>query len=315
MVLVEDPDPIAAAIYRLYEDGQDDWRRDHLGASVLGDDRCLRALWYSFRWAVRPSHPGRVLRLFQRGEREEEHVLSEFERLGCRVSRRQASVSFVGGHVGGSCDAVVSGLPEPFDAPHVVDVKTANKRRFDAIARNGIHAEAPQYVAQITVYMLGLGVPRGLILVVCKDDDRIRGEYVPFDDAYASGLLATARLVVEADQPPPRVSEDPSFFVCKLCDYRGACQLQQVDQLARNCRTCASATAEDAGGSWRCDYHGEPISSQDQRRGCEKHVLIPRLVPHAAVDADEDERWVRYRAEDGREFVDRGGRLTCDSSS
>ena len=41
--------------------------RPHMGASMLGGV-CERKMWLSFRWAVQPKFPGRILRLFLRGQ-------------------------------------------------------------------------------------------------------------------------------------------------------------------------------------------------------------------------------------------------------
>ena len=52
-----------------YEEAQGDGFREHLGASLIGKS-CERALWYDFHWATRSRHEGRILRLFETGQRE-----------------------------------------------------------------------------------------------------------------------------------------------------------------------------------------------------------------------------------------------------
>ena len=76
--------PIVAAIVKWRESTAEDWRRDHLGASVLGNE-CERALWYGFRWCSPPSHDGRLLRLFDTGKREEARFTMELRGIGCTV--------------------------------------------------------------------------------------------------------------------------------------------------------------------------------------------------------------------------------------
>ncbi|QJD54370.1 exonuclease [Aminobacter phage Erebus] len=44
--------------------------RNHLGGSMIGKP-CERELFYNFRWAVRPNFNARMLRLFDRGHKEE----------------------------------------------------------------------------------------------------------------------------------------------------------------------------------------------------------------------------------------------------
>ena len=62
----------------------DDGFRSHLGASMIGRE-CSRELWYSFRWVKPSSFNGRMLRLFNRGHREEERFIEWLEGIGAKV--------------------------------------------------------------------------------------------------------------------------------------------------------------------------------------------------------------------------------------
>ena len=61
---------IVAAIDKARRDVPTEKRRGHLGASSIGG-RCLRQVWYGFRWAYEENHLGRLRRLFDRGHEEE----------------------------------------------------------------------------------------------------------------------------------------------------------------------------------------------------------------------------------------------------
>lgn len=63
-----------------YNDGH----RSHLGASLIGED-CLMKLWFIFRWVQREDFSGRMLRLFQRGHREEQVFIEYLRGIGCTV--------------------------------------------------------------------------------------------------------------------------------------------------------------------------------------------------------------------------------------
>lgn len=58
--------------------------RFHLGGSLIGRS-CLRAIWYSFRWAKKPAFKGRILRLFDRGHKEEFRFVEYLTMLGIDV--------------------------------------------------------------------------------------------------------------------------------------------------------------------------------------------------------------------------------------
>lgn len=58
--------------------------RAHLGGSMIGR-ACDREIWYGFRWAKRPTFPGRILRLFGRGHLEEFRFVQYLARIGIEV--------------------------------------------------------------------------------------------------------------------------------------------------------------------------------------------------------------------------------------
>jgi len=58
--------------------------RTHLGASLIGDE-CERKLWYVFRWVKAEQFSGRLLRLFNRGHKEEPRLIEWIEGIGVKV--------------------------------------------------------------------------------------------------------------------------------------------------------------------------------------------------------------------------------------
>lgn len=76
--------PIVDAINSAIEADQEDPRRRHLGGSLIGR-KCSREIWYGFRWAKKNTHSGRMLRLFNRGHREEERLVAWLRRIGVEL--------------------------------------------------------------------------------------------------------------------------------------------------------------------------------------------------------------------------------------
>ena len=76
--------PTREAIFAGYERDASEGFRTHLGASLIGK-ACERALWYDFRWTTKAKFPGRVLRLFETGNREEERLVRNLRRTGATV--------------------------------------------------------------------------------------------------------------------------------------------------------------------------------------------------------------------------------------
>lgn len=305
-----------AAILKAYEDEQGDGLRAHLGGSEIGGE-CERATWYSFRWVARSRFDGRTLRLFETGKREEARVHANLRAIGCRVEglRKQITVSAVGGHAGGSLDGRVRNLPEAPKTPHLLEIKTHNAKSFADLAKKGVKESKPAHYAQMQWYAGLAGLTRWLYFAACKDDDQIHVERGEFDRAEFDRLLAKAERVVTAAEPPAKLSDDPEFYVCKMCRFRGVCHGAEAPLV--NCRTCLHSTASlgpPSPGFWHCGWDGfhwgNWLDVHAQSKGCPDHRYIPALLANIGepIDADEAANTVTYRRNDGTEFVnDRAG--------
>src|SRR5512144_3429756 len=117
--------------------------------------RNASALWYDFRWVTRRAVSGRMLRLFETGKREEERLVRDLRRTGATVldtdpdTGRQWRVTALGGHFGGSMDAVAIGLLEAPKSWHVLEFKTPNRKSFAVLARDGVVCATPQPAPQL----------------------------------------------------------------------------------------------------------------------------------------------------------------------
>jgi len=296
----------AGAILRWYETSQDGGHRPHLGASIIGHS-CDRHLWLTFRWAKAHRWDGRMLRLFDDGKRAEARFVQELRAIGCEVwehddAGQQFRVSAWFGHFGGSVDAVASGIPEAPKTPHVVEFKTSNDKLFKALSKDGVRKAKPQHFAQMQVYMGLLDLTRALYMVENKNDASIYTERVEFDPAAFDALLAKAQRIVFSTEPPPRLSDDPTYYECKWCNHFDICHGQAAPEV--NCRTCAHSTPEMLGDSaWSCAKLQRAISTEQQRAGCSKHLYIPALLSRLGSPVDATEDSVTYAAPDGATFV------------
>tara|TARA_R110000787_G_scaffold99187_2_gene203683 strand:- start:2339 stop:3367 length:1029 start_codon:yes stop_codon:yes gene_type:complete len=276
---------IAAAIDD-HHAAQPDEPRLHLGASSLGHP-CERWVWLSFRWAVREQIPGRIRRLFRRGQNEEATVVADLEAIGVAVRNtgdNQKVIDF-GVHVGGSMDGIIeSGLPGAIKARHVLEIKTHNKKSFDDVNKKGVKDSKPIHWAQVQLYMLGAKIERALYVAVCKDDDRIYTERVKFDKDAAQNLLSRGQRLATTERIPPPLSTDPSWYQCKFCAAHSFCHKEKLTKEV-NCRTCAHATPE-SDSTWSCArWESKNIPDDFQKTGCESHVLHPDLVPWEIKDS------------------------------
>ena len=265
-------------IYEHYEKQREgESHRPHLGGSQIGN-ACKRALYYQFRHAWSPTFPGRILRLFETGHREEDRLIENLRAIGVKVWDRDpetgAQVRFTahGGHFALSLDGVLENVPDAPKTPHTFEAKTMNGKSFRAVVNKGVQETKPVYWAQCQVGMLLSGLDRCLFMAVEKETDKIYGERIHLDRAEAQGLIDKAGEVIKATTPPPRLSDNPAYFECKFCDYFPICHGVKIPEV--NCRTCAHSTPSMGGDQkWTCALHG------NAGEACQDHLFIPPIMP------------------------------------
>lgn len=298
-----------------------------LGASQIGQE-CERRLWYSFRWASKgEGFDGRMLRLFDRGHREEAVFIAELRGIGAQVhdinpqTGEQYEFTACGGHFVAKIDGAALNLPDAPKTWHVVGFKTSNEEGYAKVAGSKkdrkarelnpshpytgkpIKESKPEHYAQNQVEMRLADLTRTLYLMVNKDTDEVYGERFREDKAAQDALMAKAERVIFSAEPGPGISKDPAFFKCKMCPAAAVCHGQQLAEVS--CRTCLHATPEkDGDGRWSCAKRAIPsLSLADQQAACCDHLFIPALVTYGTLDdANEQEGWVSYVAPDGFRF-------------
>lgn len=280
--------PLAEDAYR---DAEDSFRT-HLGASLIGRE-CAREIWYGWHWVTKPKFEGRILRLFNRGHLEEPRFVALLQMIGCQVwqydeNGKQFRISDHRGHYGGSLDGVVRGLPDlDPDTPALTEFKTHNDKSFAKLVAEGVQSAKLEHYVQMQQYMGKYGLRWALYLAVNKNDDTIHGELVEFNSATYTRFLDRAGMIINQQEPPPRINNSPGWFKCKFCDHSPVCHGPTLPE--RNCRTCAhSAPGED--GQWVCRSPAQigkaeaqcwedpiVIGKESQLLGCEDYELNPTI--------------------------------------
>jgi hypothetical protein len=254
-------------------------------------------LWLSFRWAVIEEFEGRMLRLFRRGQNEELTVVNDLRAIGMNIRTGLKQMSF-GSHIAGSPDAIInSGVPESPRDKYILEVKTHNKASFHSLSKLGVEKSKPSHYIQMQVYMRGARLNTALYYAVCKDNDEVYTEIVPYVQAIAESAIKRGQEIALRDTIPPKISENPSWYLCKLCASHDLCHGTKLTKQV-NCRTCAHATAKDD-NTWRCERHdADNIPVEFQRKGCASHVLHPHLVPWEQGNSDTE--WQAVFMVDGK---------------
>ena len=124
-----------------------------------------------------------MLRLFQRGHREEYFFIHMLKCLGLKIyevdqkTGEQFKVSDFEGHLGGSMDGIARDKKMRLvdeDLPFKLEFKTYNEKRLDKLQKEGVRHSDMKYYGQMQGY---LGYEKRLAGVlfcaVCKNDDRL----------------------------------------------------------------------------------------------------------------------------------------------
>lgn len=280
-------------VFKHYEKGVEDWRRPHLGASKIGTE-CERELWYSFRWCAAPEfgrgeafeRPGQMLRLLERGQREEIWLAEDLIAAGVKLdvvdgkTGKQFGKLILGGHFGGSFDGIGTGWPEG-EGQAIYECKTHKAASWRALKKHGLEKNKPRHYAQCQTYMRISKIHRTMYFAVNKDTDQILVIRVRYDPAYAKSIEDKARRVIYAERPPRRVKDDPKFWQCNLCDARKLCHTPEEAPQQVHCRTCVySFPAKKGAGDWGCRKHSCDLTLEEQKAGCEERAPIPGLESH-----------------------------------
>ena len=275
--------PVVSAIYKTYEDADaKEKKRGYLGASIIGA-KCERFLWYTFRECCEEKFEGRMLRLFNTGDREEERMISDLRAIGCEVwivdnEHQQYEISDFGGHFSGHLDGCAYGGPL---APgwHVLEFKTHNLKSFTDLKKRAVKRSKPLHYAQMQVYMHGTGMKKALYLAVHKDTDALYAEGVVYNQSDAEILMERAKRIITATEPPPRYSEDRNSFECVYCSANSICwgnpNLAKPEDVLpqKSCRQCKHSRPdiEGSGAFWICGIGY-------LTRLCAAHEFIPDLL-------------------------------------
>jgi hypothetical protein len=246
--------------------------RRHIGASEMGAP-CDRRLVYSFRWMFHEEFDGRMRRLFDRGNKEEERFTEWLRGIGAKVATHDALTgkqikigNDTEGHYGGSLDGIVE-LPERYMLPFPVlaEMKTHSQNSFKKLVKDGVRSAKPLHFDQMCQYGEHRNMHYAIYIATNKNDDDIHVEFVELDFDRGKFLAERASKVVAAKSLPPRVAQSPAYDVCKWCPAVGLCHLGHPAKL--NCRSCRFASPVEK-GRWHCGVWKRLIPDDKIPEGC-----------------------------------------------
>lgn len=210
--------------------------RDYLGGSRIGVE-CERALQFEFFNTPKDlgkDFDGRTFRIFERGNWVEDAVIRWLRLAGVEIltedeDGEQFEFIGFGGLMKGHCDGIIIDGPEVFGPfPRIWENKGLQQKDFKALVRHGLRHEKPVYYSQCQVYMdrFGLNENPALFSAVNMNTMEIYWESVDYNPAAVAQYNAKASRILNAclaGELLPRLSQDPAFYVCKMCDWCERC--------------------------------------------------------------------------------------------
>jgi len=267
--------------------------REYLGMSSLGNE-CLRAQWYTWHWSKIGKVIARVNRIFNYGHHEEEHIIHDLKEAGMKVylvneEGNEVSMTGIVGeeqetivgfhqHCKGHPDGRVLGVIEAPKTPHLLEMKTMNDKWFQVL-KEAIFKHGPEkglkeafagYYDQMTRYMGGLKLTRGLFIATNKNDQARRYVRVHFNKKRFETLVEREELIITSELPPKKKYK-ADHYKCAFCNHHQVCHLGAIP--AVNCRTCKFSDLLPA-GKWGCGKTGKRLSYNKQLRGCRSYKRL-----------------------------------------
>lgn len=181
-----------------------------------------------------------------------------------------------GGHFSGSSDGMIRGglLTEVFGLTDwgKVECKTHSERSFKAVEKAGVLSSKSIHYSQMQLYMHYFKLKWCLYMAVNKNTDELYIELVPYREEIARSLVDVAYKIITSVGKPKRITEDPSWFECRFCDFREICFYDKAPN--KNCRTCVFSSPTE-GSSWYCGKYAGPIPVEFAPAGCEAWEPYP----------------------------------------
>lgn len=180
----------------------------------------------------------------------------------------QWKVSASNGHSGGSLDGR-GYLPKSYGLTEEVlfEFKTHGDKSFKELKAKGMKLSKPVHYAQCCAYGYMMKLNYVCYVAVNKNDDALHLEIVPLNHKTGETLVMKADRIIMSQEPPPRLHENPTFWLCKMCNYFPICHAK--GEIDRNCRSCKHAEpAKDK--LWVCNKHQQILTDDiiDKEYGC-----------------------------------------------
>jgi hypothetical protein len=208
-------------------------KRKYLGASSLGGP-CIRQIQYGYLDMPIDDGAGfsaKTYRIFGLGHILEDSLVKWLRNAGFdlrneKKNGEQFGFEVADGRVQGHVDGVFVSGPDVIQYPCLWEAKTMASTKWNAFKKHGVVKSHPQYYSQVALYQayMELSDNPAVLTSINKNTSEIHHELIPFDADMAQKTSDRAVNIIQAgDQMLPQVSADPTFWICKFCDFQRRC--------------------------------------------------------------------------------------------
>lgn len=220
---------------------------------------CKRKLWLDFRNVKLEKFDGRKLRIFETGNIYESRVISYINKLNeWKVTDAQRRIEI--GVIRGNID----GILESNGTKYVLEVKSSAQKYFSKLSKSNVKEAFLSHYIQVQIYMKALDIKKAIYLCVNKNTDEIYQEIIDLDEAQAGMYINRISEIAHLKEIPEKISENPSYFVCKMCPHTKFCH--EGSQILPTCRGCLNFELKE--NTANCSFHSKtiPISFQHKKQ-------------------------------------------------
>lgn len=212
-------------------------RAPRLGASAVGDE-CERKAWYGLNCRdLQPPMSATSLVTIEEGHRTEDIVADRLRLIpGIELwtkdeNGKQYQFTLFDGRFVCKVDGIIRGLYQARATTHIWEHKSCNEKKFNKLnSLKDKHGEKkalkewdPIYFAQAQLAMGGFELERHYTTITTPGARDITSCRTDFDPKMYENLTVKADRILRSTTPPVRISDDRSFFKCKICDWQGKC--------------------------------------------------------------------------------------------
>lgn len=228
-------DPTLEAIDRAMEAFQENRpQAGRLYFSQIGRD-CEREIWYAVNDYPREKFKAKTLKLFECGNIAEElmakrlRLVSTIELHTIGEDGKQFKFSDFNDRFSGRIDGAILGLIESPNTWHCWEHKSSEKLQelIKIKEKVGVKKALEQwnysYYATAVLYMHYGKFTRHYMTVSTPGGRQYTSIRTEPNPTLAKSLISKSERILHTKEPPERLSENKTFWKCKVCDFRDEC--------------------------------------------------------------------------------------------